>query len=77
MAQPSTTTAAQIRLVSSGGHGEDQSSHNKGKSERVKSALAKLRAKGVTLGRPKGAKDKKKRRRTGYLLRFADKERKE
>lgn len=46
------------------------------KSERVRAAHAKLREQGVHLGRPKGSKDNpdKKRRRTGYLLRYADPE---
>ena len=39
------------------------------RSERTKAALAKLKAGGKTLGRPMGAKDKKKRRKGGYFRR--------
>lgn len=41
------------------------------KSARVKAALERRRAKGLPIGRAKGAKDSKPRKRTGYLLRFA------
>ncbi len=42
------------------------------RSERTKAGLARAVAEGRRLGRPPGAKDRKKRRRTGYLLRWAD-----
>ena len=42
------------------------------RSERIKAAMAKMRAEGKHVGRPKGAKDKKPRKTTGYHLRFAD-----
>lgn len=41
------------------------------KSQNTKAGLARARANGKTLGRPKGSKDKTKRKRTGYLLRYA------
>ena len=41
------------------------------RSERVKAGLARAVSSGAKLGRPKGAKDKQKRRRAGYLLRYA------
>ncbi len=40
-------------------------------SERTRNKLAYLKSKGVKLGRPKGAKDKKPRRKAGYLGRWA------
>jgi DNA invertase Pin-like site-specific DNA recombinase len=43
------------------------------KSARVKAANARRLAKGLPLGRRKGAKDIKPRKRTGYLLRYAKK----
>jgi len=42
------------------------------RSERTKAAMAKLKAEGKALGRPKGAKDKKKRRRGGYFRRHEE-----
>ena len=42
-------------------------------SERVKAGLARKKAQGYRLGRPKGSKDKKYRRKTGYHLRWAGK----
>jgi len=45
------------------------------KSERIKAALAKRKAKGLYIGRKLGSKDAKPRRRTGYLLRFNDRRR--
>lgn len=42
-------------------------------SERTLAGLARARAQGKCLGRPQGSKDKKKRKRTGYLLRYANK----
>lgn len=41
------------------------------RSERTRAGLARAQANGVTLGRPAGAKDKRKRSRRGYLLRYA------
>ena len=41
------------------------------RSERTKAGLARAIAQGKTLWRPKGSKDTKKRRRSGYLLRYA------
>lgn len=41
------------------------------RSERTKAGLDTARAKGKKLGRPQGSKDKGKRKRTGYLLRYA------
>lgn len=40
-------------------------------SERTREALARKKAEGVQLGRPKGSKDKKQRRRSGYWKRYA------
>ncbi|MBI4286635.1 MAG: recombinase family protein [Chloroflexi bacterium] len=40
------------------------------KSERTLAGLARARAEGKKLGRPKGSKDKEKRNRRGYLLRY-------
>jgi len=41
------------------------------RSERTKAGLTRALANGKKLGRPKGSKDKKKRKVTGYLLRHA------
>ena len=41
------------------------------RSERTKAGLLKAQRDGKTLGRPKGSKDKVKRGRRGYLLRYA------
>jgi DNA invertase Pin-like site-specific DNA recombinase len=38
--------------------------------ERTKLRLKTLKAKGVKLGRPKGSKDKKRRKKGGYYLRY-------
>ena len=43
------------------------------RSERTKAGLTRAVANGKKLGRPAGRKDKKKRRRSGYLLRYANK----
>ena len=43
------------------------------RSERTKAGLARAIADGKKLGRPAGKKDKGKRKRTGYLLRYANK----
>lgn len=43
------------------------------RSERTKAGLERALREGKTLGRPKGRKDKHKRKRTGYLLRYAGK----
>lgn len=40
-------------------------------SERTKEGLRRAKETGKKLGRPKGAKDKKRRRKSGYLLRMA------
>jgi len=42
-------------------------------SERTREGIRRAREQGKTLGRPKGSKDKKRRKRTGYLLREAHK----
>ena len=39
-------------------------------SQRTKAALLKLVKKGVKLGRPKGSKDKKPRKKAGYYRRW-------
>ena len=44
------------------------------RSERTKAGLARAAAEGKTLGRPAGARDRKKRKRSGYLLRYASPE---
>ena len=41
------------------------------RSERTKAGLARAVKEGKRLGRPAGSKDKGKRKRTGYLLRYA------
>ena len=43
------------------------------RSERTKAGLARAIANGKKLGRPAGKKDKGKRKRTGYLPRYANK----
>lgn len=42
------------------------------RSERIKAAMDKRRKKGLPVGRLKGAKDRKPRKKTGYYLRYAD-----
>ncbi len=42
------------------------------RSERTKAGLARAVSQGTRLGRPPGSKDKKKRSRRGYLLRYAE-----
>lgn len=44
------------------------------RSERTKAGLARARAAGTRLGRKPGSKDKKRRRRSGYFARWADRE---
>jgi DNA invertase Pin-like site-specific DNA recombinase len=44
------------------------------RSERTKAGLARAIARGKPLGRPRGAKDKRRRRRSGYFGRWADRE---
>lgn len=39
--------------------------------ERTREGLARAREQGIPLGRPKGSKDKKERRKSGYYLRYA------
>lgn len=41
-------------------------------SRRVLAGLDRAKAKGKALGRPKGSKDRKRRRRSGYFARYAD-----
>lgn len=41
--------------------------------ERINAGLAVAKEKGKTLGRPKGSKDKKRRRKSGYIQRWANK----
>lgn len=43
------------------------------RSERVKAGQARALREGKRLGRPKGSKDKRRRRKSGYLLRYASK----
>lgn len=45
---------------------------SKRRSERIKAALARKRAKGETIGRKPGAKDKMPRKRMGYFGRYND-----
>lgn len=47
-------------------------SESERRSERIKVALGERKAKGLPVGRIVGAKDKAPRKRTGYLLRYAD-----
>ena len=47
---------------------------SKRRSERTKAGLARALSQGKKLGRPKGNKDKRKRNRKGYLLRYASPE---
>ena len=42
------------------------------RSERTKAGLARAKANGKTLGRPEGAKDKRRRKQSGYFARWAD-----
>lgn len=42
-------------------------------SERTKEGLRRAKQQGASLGRPKGSKDTKKRRKSGYILREANK----
>lgn len=42
------------------------------RSERTLAGLARARREGKILGRPPGARDKHKRKRTGYLLRYVE-----
>ena len=44
--------------------------------QRVQASMDTKRAKGIQLGRPKGAKDKRPRRKSGYINRWASKPRK-
>lgn len=44
---------------------------SKRRSERTLAGLARALREGKRLGRPKGGRDKKKRKRIGYLLRYA------
>ena len=40
-------------------------------SERTKAGLARAKAQGKKLGRPKGSKDKRPRKKSGYYMRYA------
>jgi len=40
------------------------------RSERTRAGLERARAEGRTLGRPTGSKDKKRRKRAGYVARW-------
>lgn len=42
------------------------------RSERTKAGLARVASEGRRLGRPKGSKDSKRRRRSGYFARYSD-----
>lgn len=42
------------------------------RSERTKAGIERARLEGKRIGRPKGSKDKESRKRTGYLLRYAN-----
>jgi DNA invertase Pin-like site-specific DNA recombinase len=42
------------------------------RSERTKAGLDRAKAEGKKLGRPKGSKDKRRRRGSGYFARYAD-----
>ncbi|MFC1978327.1 hypothetical protein ACFLWS_08760 [Chloroflexota bacterium] len=44
---------------------------SKRRSEGTKAGLARAVSEGKRLGRPKGATDKRRRKRTGYPLRYA------
>ena len=44
-------------------------------SERTKAGLKRVKADGQKLGRPKGSKDKNKRRRSGYYIKWSNKKR--
>ncbi len=46
-------------------------------SERTKEGIYRARIRGKTLGRPRGSKDKQKRRKAGYYLREARKKQQE
>jgi DNA invertase Pin-like site-specific DNA recombinase len=46
-------------------------------SERTKEGIARTRAKGTVLGRPKGKKDSAPRKTSGYILREANKRKRE
>jgi len=47
------------------------------RSERTLAGLARARAQGKRLGRPPGSRDRRKRQRLGYLLRYASPEQRE
>lgn len=44
--------------------------------QRVNASIETKRAKGIPMGRPKGAKDKRPRRKSGYIMRHASRPRK-
>jgi len=45
---------------------------SKRRSERTKAGMDRARREGKQIGRPKGSGDKKRRKRTGYLLRYVN-----
>ncbi len=60
---------AQELLLSIAGWGARMESNRR--SERTKAGLERRRAEGKPIGRPRGAKDKARRRRRGYYQRYA------
>ena len=70
--QSSTSNQASVADLESGIVYEGRSARmeSQHRSERTKAGLAKIRAQGKKLGRPKGSKDKKKRKCIGYLARY-------
>lgn len=69
--EPWTATGGELRdlLLAIAGWVARMESNRR--SERTRAGLARTVARGTRLGRPPGSKDKKKRRRSGYLLRWA------
>ena len=63
---------AMINLAESGITAWVAEFESKRRSERTLAGLARALREGKKLGRPKGSKDKAKRQRTGYLLRYAN-----
>ncbi len=70
--EPWTEAAGELRdlLLSIAGWVAQMESRRR--SERTKAGLERARREGKRLGRPKGSKDKRKRSRRGYLLRYAE-----
>ena len=71
MQEPWTEVAGEFRDVLLAITGWVAKMESQRRSERTRAGLARAAADGKKLGRPAGAKDIKKRRRTGYLLRHA------